>query len=272
MSEAEQWQLAGNAPEIYESVHVPAIFATWAPILVELGQPVPGNRALDIACGTGVVTRTVAKRVGASGRVYGIDLNAGMLAVARRVSSPGPGDAPVEWHEASADLLPLPDTSCDIAYCQAGLMFFPDRLRALTEVRRVLVSGGRVAMLVWHSSPAHSALARAMARHVSAAAEALVCAPYALASADEFGRLFRSAGFQEVTVSTQTRTARYASTRQFVESLIAGSPLAGHLALVDAGVRTALTEELQVTLRPFTNESGLSFPMGAHIATALVPR
>jgi ubiquinone/menaquinone biosynthesis C-methylase UbiE len=268
MREAEPWQLAGNAPEIYQSDHVPAIFATWAPVLVDLARPVPGERVLDVACGTGVVTRAAAHRVGLSGKVFGIDLNPGMLAVARRVTEQGTGDAPIEWYEASADALPLHDESCEIAYCQAGLMFFPDRPRALAEIRRVLVSGGRTAMLVWQSSPAHFAFADALARHVSSAAEAIVRAPYALADAVELRTLFRSAAFQDVTVSTQTRTACYPSPTYFVQSLTAGSPLAGHVSQIDAAIRAALLIEVEVALRPYVDNGRLSFPMGAHLVSA----
>jgi ubiquinone/menaquinone biosynthesis C-methylase UbiE len=268
MSEVEPWQLAGNAAEIYQSDHVPAIFATWAPILVDLARPLPGERVIDVACGTGVVTRAAAHRVGPSGKVFGIDLNPGMLSVARRVSEQGTGDAPIEWHEASADALPLHDESCEIAYCQAGLMFFPDRPRALAEIRRVLVSAGRTAMLVWQSSPAHFAFADALARHVSRAAEAIVRAPYALANAVEFRTLLRSAAFRDVIVSTQTRTACYASPALFVQSLIVGSPLVGHIAQADEASRAALLAEVEVALRPYVDNDRFSFPMGAHLVFA----
>jgi ubiquinone/menaquinone biosynthesis C-methylase UbiE len=268
MSEVEQWQLTGNAPEIYQSDHVPALFAVWAPILVDLARPMPGERVLDLACGTGVVTRAAAQRVGPSGRVLGIDLNPEMLAVARRVSEQGTNDAPIEWLEASADALPLQDETCDVAYCQAGLMFFPDRPRALAEVRRVLVSGGRTAMLVWQSSPAHFAFADALARHVSGAAEAMVRAPYALANAAEFETLLQSTAFRDVTVSTQTNIACYASPKHFVQSMTAGSPLAGHIAQVDEATRAALLEDVKITLRTYVDNDRLSFPMGAHLVSA----
>ena len=88
MNQQGQWQVAGSAPEVYERELVPAVFGVWAPILVELAQPRPGERVVDVACGTGVVARIAATRVGPSGTVVGIDLNPGMLSVARSVVSP----------------------------------------------------------------------------------------------------------------------------------------------------------------------------------------
>src|ERR1700722_8583613 len=139
MSQQGQWQVAGSAPEVYERELVPAVFRPWAPILVDLAHPRPGERVVDVACGTGVVARIVAARVGPKGTVVGVDLNPGMLSVARSAVSTDPrASAPVQWQEASADKLPFPDGSFDIVYCQLGLQFFVDRAAALCEMRRVL--------------------------------------------------------------------------------------------------------------------------------------
>ena len=109
----------------------------WAADLVDRAALQPGERVLDVACGTGVVARVAAERVGSTGRVAALDVNSGMLAVAR--SLPAVTGAPVEWHEGSALALPFPDAAFDVAFCQLGLQFFPDRPKALREIRRVLV-------------------------------------------------------------------------------------------------------------------------------------
>ena len=157
MSQQGQWQVAGSAPEIYERELVPAVFGVWAPILVELAPPRPSECVLDVACGTGVVARIAATRVGPSGTVVGIDLNSGMLSVARSMASPDPqSGGQLQWQEASADKLPFPDGSFNVVYCQLGLQFFADRPAALREMRRVLGTEGRLALIVWrgiHESP-----------------------------------------------------------------------------------------------------------------------
>src|SRR5262249_61047376 len=82
MSQQGQWQVAGSAPEVYERELVPAVFGPWAPILVDLAHPRPGERAVDIACGTGIVARVAAAQVGPTGAVAALDLHTAMLIVA----------------------------------------------------------------------------------------------------------------------------------------------------------------------------------------------
>src|SRR5260370_25850928 len=166
MGAYERGLLAGNEPDAYERHIDPALFMPWARSLVETAALRPGERVLDVACGTGVVTRLAAKRVGAGGKVVGLDLNAGMLEVAR---SRAPA---IEWREGSATELPLPDAAFDAVLCQQGLQFFPDRPAALREMRRVLVPGRRLALSVWRSlqgSPGHRALADALEPHIGPA-------------------------------------------------------------------------------------------------------
>src|SRR5437588_417004 len=128
MTQQGQWQVAGSAPEVYERELVPAVFGAWAPLLVELAHPGSGERVIDVACGTGIVARIAAARVGPTGAVVGVDLNPGMMSVARSAVLTGSRSAaPLRWQEANADKLPFPDRSFDIAYCQLGLQFFADR-------------------------------------------------------------------------------------------------------------------------------------------------
>ena len=100
MAQKGQWQVAGSAPEVYERELVPAVFGPWAPILIDLAQPRPGERVVDIACGTGIVARSAAVKVGPTGIVAGVDLNPGMLMVARSLTTTDDAAA-VQWHEAS---------------------------------------------------------------------------------------------------------------------------------------------------------------------------
>ena len=138
------WQLEGNAAELYQRYLVPGITAKWAEDLVRRAQLREGDKVLDVACGTGVVARLAAKKV-TPGHVTGLDLNAGMLAVARNVFNQG---GPVNWVEGSALDLPFPSGHFDVILCQLGLQFFPDQSRALFEMRRVVRERGRVALSV----------------------------------------------------------------------------------------------------------------------------
>ena len=139
----ETFQLSVEAAEVYEARFVPAIFGEWAPHLVEAAGVAPGQAVLDVACGTGVVARTAADRMGGRGRVVGLDLNEGMLAVAGRLRPD------IEWRQGDAAALPFEARCFDAVLCQAALMFFPDRAGALREMARVATPGGTLAVQVW---------------------------------------------------------------------------------------------------------------------------
>jgi ubiquinone/menaquinone biosynthesis C-methylase UbiE len=274
MSQQGQWQVAGSAPEVYERELVPAVFGAWAPILVELAQPRPSERVLDVACGTGIVARIAATRVGPGGAVVGIDLNPGMLSVARSVVSPDSRSAEqLQWQEASADKLPFPDGSFNVVYCQLGLQFFPDRPAALREMHRVLGAEGRLALMVWrgiHESLGFAVLAEALERHVGQAAAAIMRAPFGLSNADELEALVRAAGFQNVAIHQRSGTVRFRSVKRFVLSYVAGSPLAGPVAKADDAARDTLITDVGKALEKYTSSTELAFPIAAHLLSARV--
>ena len=274
MNQREQWQVAGSAPEVYEKELVPAIFGPWAPIVIDLAHPQKGDRVLDIACGTGIIARLVAHRLGPTGAVVGVDLNPGMLKVARTVwSTSSHSGAPVLWQEASADKLPFPNASFNVAYCQLGLQFFPDRAAALREMHRVLAPGGRLAVMVWRGiddSPGFAVLAEALERHVGHAAAAIMRAPFGLSNADELEELVRNAGFQDVAIQNRIGTVRFPSPERLVLSYVAGSPLAGAVSQANDAAREALITDAINALGKYTSNNELSFPIAAHLLSARV--
>jgi ubiquinone/menaquinone biosynthesis C-methylase UbiE len=270
MSQQGQWQVAGSAPEVYERELVPAVFGPWAPILIDLARPKLGERVVDIACGTGIVARLTAVKVGPTGVVTGVDLNPGMLNVARSLGTADDA-APVQWQEASADKLPLPDSAFDIAYCQLGLQFFADRPAALREMRRVLSSRGRLALMVWcgiEQSPGFESLAKILERRIGLAAATIMRAPFGLADADELSRLVAAASFQDITVQRRVGAIAFPSVERFVMSYVAGSPLASHVSQASEVARERLTEDTKLALEKYVGSSGLSFPIAAHLLTA----
>src|SRR2546425_12163113 len=140
MSTAGRWELKGTPGEIYEQHMVPAIFARWAPALVDAARVRAGERVLDVACGTGVVTRLLAERVGPKGRVVGLDLNPGMLATAQAAAS----GLSIGWQEGSALSMGVADATFDARLCQQGLQFFPGKSADLQEDRAGRGPGGPV--------------------------------------------------------------------------------------------------------------------------------
>jgi ubiquinone/menaquinone biosynthesis C-methylase UbiE len=165
------WQFVGNIPDNYERYLVPSIFAPWAHDLVSLARLRAGERALDVACGTGIVARIAAQTIGDGNNIVGLDLSGPMLSAARAAAADE--NKSIEWREGSAVELPLADATFDVVFCQQGLQFFPDRAKALSEMHRVLALGGRLVLSVWRGiekSPGFAALADALTHHISSEA------------------------------------------------------------------------------------------------------
>jgi ubiquinone/menaquinone biosynthesis C-methylase UbiE len=263
----ERWQVGGNAAEIYQRALVPAVFGPWAPRVVELAELRPGLRVVDIACGTGLVARLAAEAVGVDGHVAALDLNPGMLAVAAEL--PTVDGAEIEWVEGTAQVLPFAEASFDVVCCQLGLQFFPDREGALREMKRVLVPGGRVVVMVWREidrAPGFAVLAAVLGRTISSDAEALMRAPFALSDAGELSGLLEAAGLCDCAIHAETGNVRFASVAMFVRSYIGGSPLAAIVADAPAPACEELVEEVERALDPLIEQGSLCFPIEAHLA------
>jgi len=267
LSEQSGFQLGGNAAELYERYAVRYFIGPWAPGLVEVAALQPGERVLDLACGTGVVTRLAASNVGPAGQVTGLDLNAGMLAVARLL--PLPSGASVTWIEGSAMATGLPDASFDVILCQQGLQFFPDRPAALREMHRVLVPGGRVLLSVWKSAgPYNSAVGDALERHVDAETAAKYRASRVVPDAAELQRLLLEAGFRDAHVRASKMMVRLPPLEAFVLHHLASNPVATAVAALSEGRRVVLARQVSAALQSYADGEGVAVPDETNIAMA----
>ena len=269
----EEWQLPGGAPALYQRFLVPAMTAMWAAELVDAVALKRSERVLDLACGTGVVARIAAERVGDDGRVVGLDINEAMLAVAR--SLPIASGAAIEWCQGSVLALPFEDATFDVACCQLGLQFFPDRPAALREIHRVLVPPGRLALNVFgpiEHNPATHALADALDRHVRPEASVAKRAEHALADTELLHDLVAAEGFHDVDIRTSRKMVRFTSASDYVRIQMAATPIAGLMAGNDAAeserLVEALIEDVGAALSPFIAADGLTFPQEVHALVA----
>ncbi len=263
MAQRMQWSaFSGSGPELYERYMVRSVFRPWATDLLAVAAPSTGERVLDVACGTGAVTRLVAQHVGPSGRLVGLDISPGMLAVVRASS-----DSWIEWLESSATALPLPGAAFDLVVCQQGLQYFPDRPAALCEMRRVLADDGRLALSVFCASPGHVAVADAVASHLGPEAAALICGALDLADRDALHALLIGAGFRNVAIRRAVRTVCFPSQDHFIEYLLT-SRLADELANLPDERRAVLLNDARASLRAYVKMEALAFPMESHLAVA----
>ncbi len=267
MSKAEQWQLEGGAAELYERHLASAVTGLWASDLVERVDVRAGDRVLDVACGTGVVARAAADRVGAAGHVAGLDINPAMLAVARSQGSE------VDFVQGSAGALPFDDASFDVVLCQLGLQFFPDRAKALAQMHRVLVKGGRLGLSVYgpiEHNPGTLALAQALDHHLGTGASQTKRAEHVLAYSTLVHKLASDAGFRDITITTETKVVHFASASEWVHVQLTATPLASLLSeqLARRGMTEKITGAVVEALQPYEIDGALEFPQEANVLTA----
>ncbi len=261
-----EWGTAGDFPSVYEELMVPAFFGHYAEDLVARAELQEGDRLLDVACGTGIVPRAAAATGTPLGRITGLDMTPGMLAVAARVA----GDTGAEWVEGDATAMPFEDGSFDVLTCQQGLQFFPDRDAGAREFRRVLAPGGRALVACWtaiEDQTAHNAYMAAIAPFEPDLA-GVGSAPFAFSDADALAALLEGAGFAQVDVVRVEHVARFASAGEFVRSFAEGSPLALALAGMPPERDTAMREAALPALAAFEDDTGFAAPMATHVAVA----
>ena len=259
--------------DVYEGYFVPAMFLPWARVLLARSAPRPGERVLDVACGTGIVARQAAPLVGEGGTVVGLDMNPAMLAVARSsVIDAGPQ---ITWREGSALDLPFPTASFDLVFCQHGLQFLPERLRAVREMHRVLVPGGRVSVMVLQAlerHPVFETLMKSVARYLSMPLSSVMI-PFAMYDAVELVDVFTEAGFRSIDVVAESTVVRFADRDEFVpravQSSAAAVPAFAKLGKPEqADLLKSVCEEVAPAVVPYFEGENVVFPMHAHVVMA----
>jgi SAM-dependent methyltransferase len=262
----DTFQLSVEAAEAYEANFVPALFAAWALHLVEAAGVAPGQAVLDVGCGTGVVARTAADRIGGQGRVAGLDLNEGMLTVARRLRPD------IEWRQGEAASLPFGDGSFDVVLCQSALMFFPDRAAALREMARVATPGGTVAVQVWDQLEAqegYGAMYDTFAEHLGPEATELASSYWALGDLDLLRSLFEAAGLRVGDTRTRVSIVHFGSAEEAVTTEIEATPLAERIS---QETRHRLVEAASRAMAPFVVDAGrVELPLKGHLVIATRP-
>jgi len=257
-----------DAARAYEALFVPALFGEWAPRVADAAQIGAGQRVLDVACGTGVLTREAASRTGPSGSVSGLDPGVGMLAVARELAPT------IDWRQGVAESLPFPDRSFDAVVSQFGLMFFSDRRQALREMLRVLTSDGRVSVAVWDSlehNPAYRTSVEILDRLAGRPAADALRSPFVLGNEQDLRALFTDAGVGSVEVATCEGTARFPSIRAMVEADLRGwLPVMGVL-LAEDQIDRILTEAETVLGAYVTADGAMAFATRTHLVSGTKP-
>jgi ubiquinone/menaquinone biosynthesis C-methylase UbiE len=237
-------QESSSAAELFQLYIVPRITSLWGKDLVDRACVRVGENVLDVACGTGVVTRLAAQQSG-TGRVVGLDLNADMLRVARSIARTD--DVLIEWSEGSALALPFEESVFNVVLCQLGLQFFPDKSLALREMARVFTFGGRLLLSVFtpiERTPVAHAFANALDRHLGEGASTAKRAEHSFSDSGVLARLAVDAGLKNVVVVPVTQTIRFPSALDYVRLQLTATPQARLLSNMMAQERDAVIQAI----------------------------
>ncbi len=261
-------QTQAEAANAYEALFVPALFGQWAPKVSDAARIQPRQQVLDVACGTGILAREVASRVGATGYVAGLDPSPGMLEVARRLAPA------IDWTQGTADSLPFADECFHGVVSQFGLMFFPDPVRSLREMCRVLNSEGHLAVAVWdklENMPAFAEEVALLERVAGTEAANALRAPFSLGNKDELLRIAQDAGVSSAEVNTYDGRASFPSIRSLVEADLRGwLPVMG-VNLEEATIRRILAEAESALKHHVNAGDEAVFRISAHILSGTKP-
>ena len=262
MSDALTGQVTAEAAELYERFFVPALFDQWPNRLLDLAGVDVGDDVLDVACGTGVLARAARSRVGPTASVMGVDVNAGMLAVAARAA------ADITWTSGPAEALPVEAATFDHVFCQFGLMFFADRAAAVREMARVVRRGGHVCVATWadlSESPGYAAMVDLLEDLFGAEPAAALAAPFAIGTpADLYDEM--AVGFDEVEVRRLEGEARFPSVDAWVATDVRAWTLRD---LLDDDQFEELLRQARTRLSDFCERSGVvRFSAPALVAVA----
>lgn len=257
-----------DAATAYEEIFVPALFRQWPRHVIAAAQVETGHRTLDVACGTGVLTRELPAIVGETPPPVGLDVSRGMLEVAGRLN---PG---IEWRHGGACSLPFEDASFDRVMCQYGLMFFPDRVKALLEMSRVLAPGGRVGIAVWdalESNPGFLEKVDILDEVGGRPAGDALRAPFCLGDREALLQLGERAGLLDIEITTVNGEARFPSMHDFVEAEVRGWLPVMDVHLTEQEIETVHAECRQ-HLRSYETGPGreIVLPVSAHVLSARV--
>jgi ubiquinone/menaquinone biosynthesis C-methylase UbiE len=259
-TQVETFQVSLEIAETYEAAFVPSLFAGVARRLVDFAGVAPGQRVLDVGCGTGIVARTAAER-GAT--VSGLDLNEAMLTVARRLRPD------LTWWQGDAAALPFPDAAFDVTLCQSALMFVPDPTAAVREMARVTAADGTVGLQIWaspHRQRGFRPLADAVARHAGPDSVDLVTTYFQLGDLDEFTRRCADAGLAVTAVETTEVTLHAPSVDAYITTEVESTPL---VERIDGETYARLRADARTGLAPFCDASGaLALPFEIHLVRA----
>ena len=259
---------AGSIPALYEQYLVPLLFEPYAEDLARRVATLRDGVVLEIAAGTGVVTRALRAVLPASVQIIATDLNEAMLRVGEARAS-GPG---LSFRQADARQLPFADATADVVVCQFGVMFLPDKRAGYREALRVLRPGGRYLFNVWDRL-AQNEGSEIVTRAVAALFPGdpplfFERTPFGYFDIATIREDLRDAGFENVEIETVQKVSRAKSAELVAIGLCQGTPLRGEIEMRDPTRLAEATAAAAAALSAHFGGAGFDNRMHAHVVTA----
>lgn len=255
----------GDSAKNYQKYFVPVIGKPIASDLIETANIQPGESVSDIACGTGAAAFLAKEKTGDNGIVAGVDINPGMLSVARSITL---RDKNIDWYNAPADKLPFDNLMFDVAICNLSFQFFPDKPEALKEMYRILTPGGRLNIIVPGPTPIFETADETFLRYLGQEAAEFIRAVFSLFNLEEINRMVTNAGFKNVNVRSEKKELRLPRPEDFLWQYLASTPLSSFIKKIDAETYTEMEKELVEKWKPFVRDNDLILEHNTIIVTA----
>jgi SAM-dependent methyltransferase len=243
-------EITDDFVRLHEDLLVPAIYGQWAHRVADLAEIDLGHSILDIACGTGSLTKAAQLETGLRGKVIGLDASEKMLAAAAKKSRG------ITWQQADAQHLPYERNEFDRVLCQFSMMFMPNRVAAIKEMLRVCKPDGMVVIAVWahlDHSKAYATLTKLVRKHVGSRAALKVSAPWSLGVPGAMDRMLLATRINEYTCHERLGVSPFPSLESFVKTHLI---LVGEYANMDEETYSKLLSAADVELRPFVVAGG----------------
>ena len=258
----------GSIPENYDRHLGPVLFEPYARDLARRVPAGEGTRVLEVACGTGIVTRHLRERLAAGARFVATDLNQPMIDHARRKLQGARG---IDWQQADACALPFPDKSFDTVVCQFGLMFVPDKPQALREARRVLANGGTLLLSVWDSLERNTfakAAHEKIASFFPSDPPTFYQVPFSLYQTDALKEMASGAGFTDVRIDAVSFQGESPSARDLATGLVEGNPVGTMIRERKVAPVAEIIEAVATIVAQKFGDRPVRIPLHAFVLTA----
>lgn len=258
----------GDVPRNYQDILTPLLFDHFSTSVIDQLQLPRVQSVLELACGTGSLTRQVAQALPAGARLTATDLQEDMLAVAKQQVN----NSNITWHAVDMTAIPFANAAFDLVLCQFGIMLVPDKAKALQEIHRVLQPGGRLVFTVWadmRQNPAWDLCGQVIARHTGGNPMLQDPGPFSLADQTTATQLLQAAGFSTVHATLATHTGQLSSAAMAAKGFIEGLPVYAAISKKDPALVNTIQADLTATFTQHLGDQPFKAPSAAWVFEAV---